>query len=315
MVANVHERRVTGAVEKLSGMISSISGPNDTLWPSDAWPPMRLDQALTVGSTGGHGPIRYTVESYDPGRSVSFRFADGLGLVGTHCLTVEQHSDSTAVVRHEINGRVTGSMRVLWPLAIRWLHDALVEDLLDNAEAAVAGQLTPPVRLHGLGVRVLRQAMTPAQLRGRGRRAAGMATAATLAALAALHGAWAAGSSFPASDRTALANAVVGGTQFPNAVASGTVAALLAVSTALVVARTAPTGAVGQSVPGQLAWVGTAATSAVLALRGVAGLAGSAFNLVNTSPEFRRLDFLVYSPLCIALALGTHAVIRPAKST
>jgi Protein of unknown function (DUF3995) len=313
VVRNVHERRVEGAVAQLSDMIDNVAGPNDTLWPADAWPPLQLDHGLTVGSTGGHGPIRYFVDGYTPTREITFRFADGMGIDGIHRLTIEELSDTEAVVRHELEGRLTGSMRVVWPLTVRWLHDALIEDLFDNAEAAVSSRPVPPARRHPLGVRLLRQAMAPAPHHSSTRHAAGVATAATLGIIGALHAAWAAGSSFPASDKTALARAVVGGTTFPDATSSAVVAVLLAVSTALVAARSDPQSTLGKAVPGQLAWAGTVTTAGVLGLRGVAGFVASTFHVIDTTREFRRLDLLAYSPLCIALALGALAVVRPSR--
>jgi hypothetical protein len=35
-------------------------------------------------------------------------------------------------------------MLVAWPVAIRWLHDAVLEDLLDRAELAVTGTVARP---------------------------------------------------------------------------------------------------------------------------------------------------------------------------
>ena len=37
-------------------------------------------------------------------------------------------------------------MRLLWPLGVRWIHDAVLEDLLDRAEAAVGAGPARPAR-------------------------------------------------------------------------------------------------------------------------------------------------------------------------
>lgn len=38
-------------------------------------------------------------------------------------------------------------MRLLWPLLVRWFHEALVRDLFDNLERTVTGRLAdPPAR-------------------------------------------------------------------------------------------------------------------------------------------------------------------------
>ncbi len=88
---------------------------------------MVLDRPLSVGAKGGHGPIRYFCTAYEPGRRVEFTFAPDFIARGTH--TLEILGDT---VKHTMIIRLRGAGRVLWPLAIRWLHDACLEDLLDR---------------------------------------------------------------------------------------------------------------------------------------------------------------------------------------
>lgn len=101
------------------------------LWPTPPWPPLRLSDGLNPGSTGGHGPIRYTVEAHEPGRRLRFRFEPATGARGWHEFRVEDGR-----ITHEIQARTFGRMLVLWPLAIRWLHEALIHDLFDRIERA-----------------------------------------------------------------------------------------------------------------------------------------------------------------------------------
>lgn len=151
MRTNVHERRLAGDPGPL---IDSLASAGDRLWPGDRWPAMRLDRALGPGARGGHGPIRYFVESYEPGRRVVFRFSPDFPVDGTHRFEVVDGR----VLRHVAEGRTRGWMILGWPLAIRWLHDALLEDALDQAEADLAGR--PLVRRPlGRGVRLLRAAL------------------------------------------------------------------------------------------------------------------------------------------------------------
>jgi len=51
-----------------------------------------------------------------------------------------------AVLRHELVASTRGHMRVLWPLAVRWMHDALIEVLLDRAENATGTRPALPHR-------------------------------------------------------------------------------------------------------------------------------------------------------------------------
>jgi hypothetical protein len=140
---NVHERPINAPVEVVGALLDRLASADDPLWPTPAWPPLHFDRPLAVGATGGHGPIKYSVEAYEPGRRVRCRFDPSLA-DGHHELTVEAREDGRCVMRHVISARMRGVMLLLWPLSIRWLHDALIEDLLDNAELAATGRLRKP---------------------------------------------------------------------------------------------------------------------------------------------------------------------------
>jgi hypothetical protein len=94
---------------------------------------MRLDKPLGLGATGGHGPIRYSVVAYEPGKKVTFEFISPRGFVGKHWFEVLGHGASGTMLRHTIEMSLVGSARLSWPVAIRPLHDALVEDALTKA--------------------------------------------------------------------------------------------------------------------------------------------------------------------------------------
>lgn len=143
---NVHQRELPVPAHVVGPYLDRLGGADDVLWPAPAWPAMRLDQPLRVGSAGGHAEIRYTVSDHDPGHRVALTFDPGVGLVGTHALAVHPLGPEGCVLRHEMSGRLTGSMRLLWPLVVRWLHDAVLEDLLDNAERATTGTVRTPYR-------------------------------------------------------------------------------------------------------------------------------------------------------------------------
>lgn len=145
MIRNVHERDLPVASERLAPLLDSVAEPGHTVWPAPAWPALRLDRPLGVGAAGGHGPIRYACTAYIPGREVEFTFDPAVGLVGTHTLAVlDGPAPGRCVVRHVLEGRATGLVTSLrWALVIRWLHDALIEDMFDNVARAVGH---PPVR-------------------------------------------------------------------------------------------------------------------------------------------------------------------------
>jgi hypothetical protein len=134
-VRNVH-RRTLGSTDVLAALIDGLAGPDDRLWPGDLWPPMRLDRPLQVGARGGHGPIRYQVEEYEPGRYVRFRFERPRGFDGYHEFSRLGGPERPDELVHAIHARMHGLARVTWPLLYRPLHDALIEDALDRAQAA-----------------------------------------------------------------------------------------------------------------------------------------------------------------------------------
>ena len=158
MLPNVHERELHADAGRVGALLDGLAGPEDRLWPHDRWPRMRFDRPLAVGAKGGHGPIRYSVEEYEPGRRVVFRIAErgGLseGLDGTHRLEVEAVDSERTILRHVIDARPRGAMRFKWPVVIEPLHDALLEDALDRAAVAVGD--VPRNTGYSIRVRLLR---------------------------------------------------------------------------------------------------------------------------------------------------------------
>jgi hypothetical protein len=157
-VRNAHGRTI-GSPERLGAMLDALASDEDRLWPSDRWPRLRLDGPLGVGARGGHGPIRYRVELYEPSRRVRFRFERPRGFDGHHEFQVDAGGQGPAQLAHVLEARMTGAARLSWPLVFRPLHDALIEDALDNAERHVTGQLQRPARWSSF-VRALRWVLT-----------------------------------------------------------------------------------------------------------------------------------------------------------
>ncbi|MFD2119476.1 SRPBCC family protein [Streptomyces cirratus] len=108
----------------------------------------------------GHGRIRYEVSAYEPGTRVRFTFTPGLGLEGHHEFVVVPDGPARCEVVHTASGRLAGKMRLVWPLAIRWLHEALLADLFDNIEREATGHLVRPARWSPW-VRLLRRFFPP----------------------------------------------------------------------------------------------------------------------------------------------------------
>jgi hypothetical protein len=153
-VINVHERKVNASAVEVGTLIDSLASDDDMLWPAYAWPRMEFDRPLAVGATGGHGPIRYVVEAYHPGQSVRFRFLGPRGFDGFHGYEVLPTHDNHIVLRHILEMQTHGLAVITWPVAFRPMHDALIEDSLAHAEAALG--LLPTVCPWSTWVKLLR---------------------------------------------------------------------------------------------------------------------------------------------------------------
>jgi hypothetical protein len=169
-VRNVH-RRTIGSRAQLGALLDSLASDADGLWPGDRWPRLRLDGPLRVGARGGHGPVGYRVELYEPQRRVRFRFERPRGFDGVHEFRVVADVEGPAQLVHELQTRMSGTARFSWPLLFRPLHNALIEDTLDNAERQVTGKLQHPARWSTY-VRALRRVLALAR-RVLGRRPGG----------------------------------------------------------------------------------------------------------------------------------------------
>src|SRR5688572_13903457 len=88
-VRNIQHRVIDAPATALGALLDRTAGPDDPVWPAPQWPPLSLDAGLTAGSAGGHGPIRYSVAAYEPGRRVRFTFDPAIGITGFHELVVE----------------------------------------------------------------------------------------------------------------------------------------------------------------------------------------------------------------------------------
>ena len=129
-------------------------------------------------------------------------------------------------------------------------------------------------------------------------------TSFALVALAILHFSWGKGSTFPFRDREKLADAVIGSSRVPPPRACFAVAGALTGGAALV-ANVFPA-------PVPVRRIDIVIMAAVFGSRGALGLAGTTALVSpgSDSDTFLRLDRRVYSPLCLALAVGSLLSMR-----
>lgn len=133
-VTNIHSRDLAVSKAQLQPLLLTLASPEDQLWPHEKWPPMRFKDGLQIGSRGGHGPIRYTIEEYQPGSYFKVRFNRPAGFKGHHWLEVLEADETHCQIRHTIQMRTNFVGSIQWLLAIKWLHNALIEDAFDKVE-------------------------------------------------------------------------------------------------------------------------------------------------------------------------------------
>lgn len=133
-VLNIHIRKIEVSKATLLPLFATLSKKEDRIWPKEKWPSMRFKNGLIIGAEGGHGPVRYKVLEYDADGYAMFEFLKPKGFVGTHTFQITEIDENTSVIKHTISMKTQGFGTFLWIFAIRWLHDALLEDAFDKVE-------------------------------------------------------------------------------------------------------------------------------------------------------------------------------------
>jgi hypothetical protein len=133
-VENIHQRIINAPINTISECLKTLATENDTIWPKEKWPSIRFKEGLKVGSKGGHGPIRYTIEVYEPNEIIQFRFSNPKDFKGIHKFEITATNASQTIIKHTINMTVKGKGVLLWYFTILHLHNALIEDAFDKVE-------------------------------------------------------------------------------------------------------------------------------------------------------------------------------------
>lgn len=162
-VLNIHQREIPASAAAVGGLIDALTSEHDALWPADTWPAMRMDRPLGVAADGGHGPVRYAVAAFRGGQMVEFRFTGPTGFNGFHRFEVLPQDERRTLLRHTIDMKAEGPALLSWPLVFRPLHDALIEDALARAQAALGA--APDVRPWSPWVKLLRWALSAGKAR------------------------------------------------------------------------------------------------------------------------------------------------------
>ena len=133
-VINIHKRIINQPKENISEFLKTLSTENDKIWPKEKCPAMKFSDGIQVGTNGGHGPIRYIVEKYNTSKVIQFRFLKPYGFNGIHKFEINELTNGQTVIKHTIDMITKGKGTLIWAFAIRYLHNALIEDSFDKLE-------------------------------------------------------------------------------------------------------------------------------------------------------------------------------------
>jgi hypothetical protein len=133
-VLNIHKRTLNQPKIKVVELLETLASENDKIWPNEKWPAMKFKNGIKNGAKGGHGPIRYSVEKYEPNEIIQFRFSEPKGFNGIHKFEISGLSENQTEIQHTIDMQTVGKGTITWLLAVRSLHNALIEDAFDKIE-------------------------------------------------------------------------------------------------------------------------------------------------------------------------------------
>lgn len=133
-IINIHTRVINQPIHQLEELFATLATKHDMMIATEKWPPMRLDKGLEVGSRGGHGPIRYYITRFNANKFVRFQF-DMKGFEGFHQFEIIELGPEKSKLIHTIDMSTDGLGTIKWVVAIRWLHDAFIEDAFDKVES------------------------------------------------------------------------------------------------------------------------------------------------------------------------------------
>ena len=157
-IINIHKREISQPKSEIAKLFKTLASENDMILATNKWSPMKLDKGLQVGSKGGHGPIKYFVSEYQEESFIRFQF-DLKGFDGFHQLEISETEAGNTLLAHTIDMKTSGLATLKWTLAIRWLHDAYIEDAFDKVENYFNSEKKRSE--WSLWVRILRKLMKP----------------------------------------------------------------------------------------------------------------------------------------------------------
>lgn len=120
-VLNIHKRTLSQPKSKVAEILKTLSTENDRIWPKENWPEMKFKNGIQLGANGGHGPIRYSVEKYNPDEIIQFQFSKPEGFDGVHKFEIKELADNKTEVKHTIEMNIKGKELLIWVLYVPYI--------------------------------------------------------------------------------------------------------------------------------------------------------------------------------------------------
>ncbi|MBS7808438.1 SRPBCC family protein [Variovorax sp. PCZ-1] len=133
-IINIHSRHINAPATQIWPLLLTLGSTNDLVWPHEDWPRMKLDRPMQAGAVGGHGPIHYRVSICEPSQQIRFEFIQGS--VGFHEVILRDTANG-CLLTHTIDTRPELGFFFKWHFIIRFMHDAVIEDLFDKLQAHI----------------------------------------------------------------------------------------------------------------------------------------------------------------------------------
>lgn len=143
-VTNIHKRIINQPKQEVGKLFETLATENDKVWPTENWHPMKFKDGFKVGSTGGHGPIGYSINNIYKNEFIEFKFVKPKGYKGIHKFELIKLTDNSTEIKHTIEVDLNGFDFLGWAIIVKYLHDALLEDCFDKVENQFGGNKKKP---------------------------------------------------------------------------------------------------------------------------------------------------------------------------
>lgn len=124
----------------LMNIIPQLCSPNQTIWPIENWPALQFNDGVKLEAHGGVATIRYRISEILPNSKIVFSFTTPKQFNGIQRFDVNPIGLNMTEFKHTTEIVVGLKGYIYWHSIIKWLHNALMEDMLNKISGKVAGE-------------------------------------------------------------------------------------------------------------------------------------------------------------------------------